>query len=62
MFYNRITRAYRRLPKSSILTAPLGARARIARLKGVFSEAKPPKKRILLNFKLMREVGVYREF
>ena len=31
-------------PKSAILTAPLGARARITRLSGVFSEAKPPKK------------------
>jgi hypothetical protein len=37
-------------PKSEILTAPLGARARITRLSGVFSEAKPPKKQILLNY------------
>jgi hypothetical protein len=43
------TRAYRRLSKSAILTAPLGARTRSARLKGVFSAAKPPEKRILLN-------------
>jgi len=42
---------YRRLSKSAILTAPLGARTRPARQKGVFSAAKPPKKRILLNDK-----------
>ena len=36
-------------PKSEILTALLGARARITRLSGVFSEAKPPKKQILLK-------------
>jgi hypothetical protein len=46
----RGTRAYRRLTKSEILSAPLGARARKARLLGVFSAAKPPKKQILLNF------------
>jgi len=31
------------------LAAPLGARTRFARLGGVFSAAKPPKKRILLK-------------
>jgi hypothetical protein len=31
-----------------ILAAPLGARTRLARLIGVFSSAKPPKKRIQL--------------
>ncbi|HJA59080.1 MAG TPA: hypothetical protein H9665_05575, partial [Firmicutes bacterium] len=53
-FYNREprggdTRAYRRLPKSAILAAPLGARTRFARQRGVFSKAKPPKKRILFK-------------
>ena len=50
-FYNREVRggdthAYRRLPKSPILAAPLGVRTRFARLSGVFQAAKPPKKRI----------------
>jgi hypothetical protein len=31
-----------------ILSAPLGARSRTARLKGIFSAAKPPKKWNLL--------------
>ena len=42
-------RAYRRSQKSLIFAAPLGARTRSARQEGVFSSAKPPKKRILLN-------------
>jgi hypothetical protein len=46
-FYKRASRAYRRLPKSSILTAPLGARTRNARLKGVFSVGKAAEKTIL---------------
>lgn len=35
------TRAYRHLPKSKILAAPLGARTRFARLGGAFSAAEP---------------------
>ena len=57
MFYNRSTRAYHRLPKSAILTAPLGARTRFARLCGVFSEAKPPKKRILEYLRILQSAN-----
>jgi hypothetical protein len=57
MFYNWITRAYRRLPKSAILTAPLGARTRTARLSGVFSSAKPPKKRILEYLRILQSAN-----
>jgi hypothetical protein len=40
------SRAYRRRTKSLILSDPLGAWTRFARQGGVFSAAKPPKKRI----------------
>jgi hypothetical protein len=42
------------LPKSLILAAPLGARTRFARLGGVFSMAKPPKKRIYIKAELIQ--------
>jgi hypothetical protein len=41
-------RAYRRLPKSVILAAPLGARARLARRGGVFSVGKAAEKTIFI--------------
>ena len=44
-------RAYRRLTKFKNLSAPLGARTRFARLSGVFSAARPPKKRISKDFR-----------